>query len=237
MNIGPHIVLKFGDSGVFITDSVIFGAIVAIVLTILFAWMTRNMQRVPQGKQAVAEIIVEGIYTLVENTMGKKAVGYAPYIGTLFIWLLAGNMLGLIGIKPYTSDVNTTFAMALVTFILIQRQAIKSHGFVGKLKEMGQPYPFMFPLKIIEQVSFPVSLAFRIFGNILGGVIVMELLFEGLHAASEALSLPIPLLQTIIPLPANFFFDVFEPILQAFIFVMLTMVFISMEIATNDDEH
>lgn len=239
-NIGPRIIIKFGDSGVYITESVIWAAIVALVLIVLTFWLTKNMEKVPRGKQVVAETIVEFVYNLTGSIMGKSAEKYAPYIGTLFMFLLVGNSLGLFGFRPVTADVNTTFALAAITFILIQRQAIKSYGIRGKLKEMCEPYPFMFPLKIIEQVSFPISLGFRLFGNILGGAIVMALIFNALGAASEALNLPIPLLEAVIPLPFNLFFDVFEPILQAFIFTMLTMVFISMEIyiqeSTNKEE-
>ncbi|MGL4483806.1 MAG: F0F1 ATP synthase subunit A, partial [Anaerovoracaceae bacterium] len=136
-----------------------------------------------------------------------------------------------------TADVNTAFAMSGITFILIQRQAIKSYGVRGKLKEMCEPYFFMFPLKIIEQVSFPISLAFRNFGNILGGFIIMELLFEALAGLSHKLGLEIPVFVAVIPLPANLFFDLFEPILQSFIFIMLTMVFISMEMAVHGEKH
>ena len=236
MHIGPQIVIKF-DNGIFITNTVCFGIIVAVILIVLALWATRRMKKVPDGKQVIAEIVVEGVYNMVTATMGPKGINYAPYIGTLFFFVLFSNMLGLFGQRPVTADVNTTFALAAITFVLIQRQALKSYGLIGKMKEMAQPYPFMFPLKIIEQLSFPISLSFRLFGNILGGVIVIEMLLEGLATASEALHLPIPLLDAVIPMPANFFFDIFEPVLQAFIFTMLTMVFITMEIATRDEEH
>ncbi len=240
MDIGPKIVVMFGDSGIFITETVINAIGVAIVLIILAKWSTSRMEKIPKGKQFWAEMLVSGIYKLVEDTMGKKASGYAPYIGTLFLFLVLGSMLGMLHERPMTADVNMTFAVAIITFVLIQRQAIVSHGVKGKLKEMCDPYPFMFPLKIIEQISFPVSLAFRLFGNILAGFIVIELLFEGLHAGSDMLGLTIPIFQAVIPLPANLFFDVFEPVLQSFIFVMLTMVFISIEMAVapgHEDSH
>lgn len=229
MEIGPKIIFKF-DNGFFITETTVWSVIVAVFMIVMALWLTRRMEKVPKGKQVVAEFIVEFLYKLTTDTMGKQAKGFAPYIGTLFIFLLIGNSLGLFGFRPITADVNTTFALAAITFMLIQVTAIQNHGVRGKFKEMCQPYPFMFPLNIIEQLSFPISLGFRLFGNILGGVIVMTLLLNGLHAASEAIHLPIPLLQAVIPLPANFFFDVFEPVLQAFIFTMLSMVFISREI-------
>lgn len=236
-NLGPRIILGFGDGSIFVTETVFFAIITATVISILAFWMTHNMQRQPKGKQVIAEFIVQSIYKLVEDTMGKHNSNFAPYIGTLFIFLIFSNSLSIFGFRPVTADVNTAFALALNTAFLMQYNGIKSMGFIGKIKHMSSPYPFMFPLKLIEELSFPISLGFRLFGNILGGAIVMLLLFTGLETASEALHLPIPLLQAVIPLPANVFFDIFESILQAFIFTMLTMVFISMEIVVHGNKH
>ncbi len=239
MEIGPRIIVKFGDSGFYITETAIFAVAIAVILVVLAIWSTRKMEKIPRGKQFWAEFVVSSIYRLVEDSMGKGGRTYAPYIGSLFCFLLVGSMLGLFGLRPVTADVNTTAAVAFFTFILIQYTAIKHHGVKGKLKEMCDPYPFMFPLKIIEQVSFPVSLALRIFGNILAGYIVVHMLLNGLGSLSDSIGLPIPIFQTILPLPANLFFDVFEPMLQSFIFIMLTMVFISMEMVMSKahEEH
>ncbi|MBR0599187.1 F0F1 ATP synthase subunit A [Sinanaerobacter chloroacetimidivorans] len=236
-NLGARKIIGFGDGSVFITETVLYSLIVAVVLIIFAFVSTRKMERYPKGLQAVAELIVEFTYKLVGDTMGKQNLAFAPYIGTLFLFLLLGNSMGLWGFRPVTADVNTTFALALITFMLIQYNSIKSRTLKGHLKHMADPYPFMFPLKVIEEVSFPISLAFRLFGNILGGMIVMALIFTGLGSISHKLHLPIPFLEAVIPLPANIFFDIFEPILQAFIFTMLSMVFIGMAIATHEDHH
>lgn len=236
-NLGPRKIIGFGDGSVFITETVFFAIIVGIVLIIFALVSTRNMKRDPKGLQAVAELIVEFTYKMVGDTMGKHNLAFAPYIGTLFMFLLIGNALGLFGFRPITADVNTTFALSTITFMLIQYNSIKSRTLKGHLQHMADPYPFMFPLKLIEEISFPVSLAFRLFGNILGGMIVMALIFTGLSSICHKLHLPIPFLEAVIPLPANIFFDIFEPILQAFIFTMLSMVFIGKAIATHDDHH
>lgn len=228
-NLGPKIVFTAGKH-FYLTETFFLGVIVAVVLIIAAFILTRRMERIPRGRQIIAELIVEKLYNLVEDTMGKEGIKYAPYIGTIFGFLILGNGLGLFGLRPATADINMTFALSILTFLIIQRQGIKSYGVVGKLKEMCDPYPFMFPLKLIEQVSLPISLAFRLFGNIFGGAIVMALLINALGSASSMIGLPVPALQAVLPLPANLFFDVFEPLLQAFIFTMLTMVFIAMEI-------
>jgi len=240
--IGPKIFIKF-DNGLYITDTVVANVIVAIILILLALWLTSGMKQIPKGKQIVAEMIVKGIYDLVSGAMGKHCLHFAPYMGTLFIFLISGNLLGLFGFRPTTADVNMTFACAGVTFILIQYNGFKTMGFLGKLKHMCDPYPFMFPLKVIEEIALPLSMSFRLFGNILGGVIIMGLIKNGLYGMTEALvgfmpaigEFHLPFLQAVIPLPANFFFDVFEPVLQAFIFTMLTMVFVGMAVVTHAD--
>jgi F-type H+-transporting ATPase subunit a len=230
--------VKF-DNGIYITETVFWGAIVAVVLIVLALWCANNLQQAPKGKQVVAELVVTTIYNLVVSTMGKRCESFAPYMGSLFLFLILGNMLGLIGFRPTTADVNMTFALAGTTFILIQYNGFRTMGFVGKLKHMAEPLPFMVPLKIIEDISFPISLGFRLFGNILGGVIIMALVFNALEYVTELILGGVPLigqipwLQAVIPLPFNLFFDVFEPILQAFIFTMLTMVFVSMAVVSH----
>jgi len=202
---------------------------------IIFALIaTRNLKRYPKGAQAVAELIVEYVYRFVNNTMGKHNIGFAPYIGTLFFFLLLCNALGLIGQRAATADMNFTFAMGILVFFIIQYNSVKSKGFLGYLKEFAEPYPFMIPIKIIEELVFPVSLSFRIFGNILAGFIIVELFMHLMHTVSEKAHLPIPLLQAVTPLPINAFFDIFEPVLQAFVFSILTMSFIAKAIVVHN---
>ena len=237
-HIGPRIIMSFNDGKVIVTETVITAAILAVIIAVVCIWMASNLQRIPSKKQVVAELIVGLVYSLTKSTMGARNVNFAPYIGTIILFILFGNMLGLFGLRPTTADVNMTFALSTITFFLIEFNSFRSMGIKGKLAHMCQPYPFMFPLKIIESVSRPISLGFRLFGNILGGVIVMELIYLGLGGLSHMLSLKVPVFVIGFPFPANFFFDIFEPVVQAFIFTMLTMVFISIEmVAHADEEH
>ena len=236
-NIGPRIIMSFGDGSVYITETVFFAMIVAAVLIILALFSTRKMEKYPKGPQVIAEFLVEFAYKFVGETMGKHNQNFAPYIGTLFSFLALGSALGLFGFRPMTADVNAAFAMSSITFILIQYNSIRTRGIKGYLGHMADPYPFMFPIKLIEEISFPVSLGFRLFGNILGGAIVMALIMTALGGLSHMLHLPIPIFEAIIPLPFNLFFDVFEPLLQSFIFTMLTMVFISKAMAAPGEHH
>jgi F-type H+-transporting ATPase subunit a len=233
MELGPRIIIRFSN-GLFITETVCWAVIVAVCLIVFSFAATRKLQRNPKGLQAVSELVVEYVYRFVSNTMGKHNIGFAPYIGTLFFFLLFCNALGMLGWRAATADMNFTFAMGVLVFFIIQYNSIKSKGFKGYLTHFAEPYPFMVPIKILEEFTFPISLSFRIFGNILAGVIIMELFMHLMNFVSMGvLNLPIPLLQTVIPLPLNLFFDIFEPVLQAFVFSMLTMSFIAKAIVLH----
>jgi len=235
LELGPRIIIRFSN-GVFITETVCWAVIVAAAMVVFAVFATRKLERDPKGLQAVAELIVEYVYKFVGNTMGKHNLSFAPYIGTLFFFLLLCNALGLIGQRAATADMNFTFSMGILVFFLIQINSVRSRGVKGYLSHFAEPFPFMIPIKIIEEIVFPISLSFRIFGNILAGVIIIELYLHMMQSISDKLHLPIPLFQAVTPLPVNAFFDVFEPFLQAFVFSMLTMSFIARAIAVHQKD-
>ena len=241
MELGARIIIRFSN-GVYITETTCWAVIVAVAMIIFALVATRNLKQFPKGLQTASEIIVEYVYNFVGNTMGKHNIAFAPYIGTLFFFLILCNALGLLGQRAATADMNFTFAMGILVFFLIQYNAIRSSGFLGYLGhfwERDMPLAIrilMVPIKIIEEIIFPVSLSFRIFGNILAGVIIMELYMHLMQTISDKAHLPIPLFQAVTPLPVNAFFDMFEPFLQAFVFSMLTMSFIARAIVVHNHE-
>jgi F-type H+-transporting ATPase subunit a len=235
MELGPRIIIRFSN-GFYITETACWAIIIAAVMIVLALLTTRNLKKYPKGAQAVVELIVEYVYKFVTNTMGKHNIGFAPYIGTLFFFLLFCNAIGLLGQRAPTADMNFTFAMGVLVFFLIQINSVKSKGVKGYLTHFAEPFPFMIPIKIIEEIVFPVSLSFRIFGNILAGVIIVELYMHLMGVISENLHLPIPLFQAVTPLPVNAFFDIFEPFLQAFVFSMLTMSSIARAIVVHSKD-
>lgn len=234
LQVGARIIIQF-DNGVYITETACWAVIVAVAMIVVGLIGTRNMQRNPRGMQAVAELVVETVYNYVKNTMGAHCMAYAPYIGTLFLYLLACNAVGLIGQRAPTADMNFAFAMGVLVFLIIQGTSIRNKGILGYLKHFGEPFVFMAPIKIIEEITFPISLSFRLFGNILAGVIIVELFMHMLKTVSmSVLHMPAPFLQIGIPIPVNLFFDIFESFLQAFVFSMLTMSFISKAIVVHE---
>ncbi len=231
-HLGPKLVLHL-PGGILLTEGVVYTWIIMLIFTLFFYFATRNLNRIPKGIQTVMEILVGGIYRFVEKVMGKELIGFAPYMGTLFLLLVGQNYAGLFGIRPVTADLNTTLALSTITFFLIHFFSIRTKGIVGYIQHLSSPSVLMLPINIITELAFPVSLAFRLFGNITGGLIIVEFLYKALGVFSQKLKLPVPLLEALIPLPVNLFFDVFEGILQAFIFTILTMTFVSMACAKH----
>ena len=224
---GPRIIFELG--GIPITETVTNTWMIMAVL-IVFAYVaTRKFEKIPTGLQNVIELIVELINSLTAQTMGAdKKKTFAPYMGTLMIFLVFANLAGLLGIRPPTADVNTTVGLALITFFMIHFFGMKRKG-VGKyLKGFLDPFPVMLPLNLIGELATPISLSFRLFGNIVGGLIIMDLLYGALGSLSVKLGIGIPIFMVPLPAPLHLYFDVFAGVLQSFIFTMLTMVFVSL---------
>ncbi len=223
---GPKIVGEI--AGIYISETVVVTWIIMAVFTILAIAVTRNFDKIPTGVQNVVEMLVDAMNKFTAQTMGEDKKGFAPYMGTLFLFLLVANLIGLLGLRPPTADVNTTFALSVLTFVMTIGFGIKSKGIVKYIKSFFEPLPFLVPLNILGELANPISLSFRLFGNIVGGVIIMSLVYGGLATLSGALGLEsIPIFQAVIPVALHAYFDVFAGILQSFIFVMLSMVFIS----------
>lgn len=164
--------------------------------------------------------------------MGKRFMNFAPYIATVFAYSIFGSLIGMLGFRPMTADFNTTFCWGIMTFLIVETIKIRSHGVRGYLKGFLDPIPVMLPLNLLSEVSLPVSLGFRHFGNIGGGMIITTLLYFALTAASNAIGAPIPFLTVGIPAVLSVYFDLFSGFMQAFIFISLTMAY--MDSAASD---
>lgn len=212
---------------------------VMIVLTALCAWMTHDMKvRDISKKQAVAEMLYGLVTDLVKNNMGERFMKYVPLVTALFGLSVASSLSSLLGFWAPTADVNTELAWALVVFVLITYHKIRAHGMKGYLKSYLDPIFVMAPFNVLGEVFTPVSMAFRHFGNIVSGYVISALIYAALIAANHALFgiLPgavggllaeIPILGVGIPALFSLYFDWFGSFIQAFIFCMLTMIFIS----------
>lgn len=209
-----------------ITETMVNAWIVMLIILALCLFFTHNLQKIPKGKQALIEKAITMVDNLVEQNMGKGCQAYTPYIVTLMLFSVLGSLVSLIGLRSVTADLNTTLGWAIITFFMILYANIKSKGLIGYLKGFLQPIWVMLPLNILSEIATPVSMSFRHFGNIAGGMVISTLLLGALGALSAAVHLPIPLLQIGIPGVLSLYFDLFGGCIQAFIFSMLTMVYV-----------
>lgn len=217
-----EILITFAGKEILIPDTIVNMWFVAIVL-VIFAFIVNSKikkakaDKVPSNFLNVVEILVEAVDNLVSSTMGKQNVKrFGPYILTLAMFLAVANLLGLIGLTPPTSDYSVTLSLALVTFVLTQFWTFKNGGGLGGyIKSFGEPVPLLAPLNVIGELANPISLSFRLFGNIMSGGIILGLLYQALGYFAPVIALPL-----------HAYFDIFSGLLQTFIFIMLTMIFI-----------
>ena len=189
--------------GIPIPESVFVTWIIIAVLAVLCFVFTRNLQVVPNTKrQIIVETAVEGMNRFFYGILGEKGKPFIPLLEAMAIYIGFSNMIGLVGITPPTKDLNVTAGLAIISIIMIEYAGVKVKGAKGFVKSFAEPMPLIAPL----------SLCMRLFGNMLGGFVVMELI-----------KLIVPV---IVPIPFSFYFDVFDGLIQAYVFVFLTSLFI-----------
>ncbi|MBU3136563.1 F0F1 ATP synthase subunit A [Clostridium gasigenes] len=213
----PIVSFTLGGFEIDITPEMVVQWGIIIFIALLCWWATRNLSIKPGKKQTVVETIYKSLNGLIINNVGEKYLDILPFIGTTAIFIFMMNMVGLIGISPPTKSFSVTVSLGLISFFVVQYYAIKSHGVGSYLKGYAQPVWIMLPINLLERVMFPVSLALRLFGNILAATILLELVYEALgHIAWIA--------QIGLPIPLHGYFDIFDGVIQVVIFVMLTMI-------------
>lgn len=200
--------------GIPVPQSTVITWVIIAILTVLAIWLTHGLNRKPGRRQIVAEIFVGFINGFCKNTLGEKYWRtFAPYLGTIGLYLGLANISGLFGVTPPTKDLNVTAGLAIMSAILIYGAQFRYHGLGGGLKKFGQPVAIVAPLNVMEIGIRPLSLCMRLFGNIFAGFVIMELLKM--------------LMPVILPIPFSLYFDVFDGMLQAIVFVFLTTLFLS----------
>lgn len=193
---------------------VVFLAILALIL--LFRHEVMKDYDEPNVIQNIAEMLVETLDGMVEGSMGERAPKYRNYVEMLMIFLVISNTSGLFGLRPPTADFATTFALALITFVMIEYAWIRYNG-LSFFKDLLQPFPIFLPVNIISEFATPVSMSLRLFGNVLSGTIMLGLWYALL-----------PWFVKIgIPTFLHAYFDLFSGLIQTYVFAMLTMTFIT----------
>lgn len=230
MEVYPSLPLKFWGLA-FQYSTIFMTLIVMLALTAAFYLGSRNLKLVPGRAQALLEIIVETFRSLCEQTMGARGRKYVPFIGTMFLFLWSCNMIGLIpfpglrvagfripAFEEPTRNIATPAAMGVLMFVVAHGSGIRVKGLGGYLKSYFQPIFIMAPLNLVGKLAALVSISVRLFGNIFGGAVIL-LLISGFAA------------YILVPVGLKFFFGVFVGSVQAFVFTMLTLTYIAVEVA------
>ena len=218
----------------YITESQVNSWAVMIALTGLCLYLTHGMKLVPGSKrQIVAEWIVEKVNALVADNMGKRFMGFAPFVCAILGLSAFSSLSSLLGLFPPTSDMNVVAGWAILVFVLITHYKLKG-GVWPYVKGFFEPVPVFMPFNVIGEFATPVSMSFRHYGNVLSGVVIATLVHYALGSLSHMILgwLPgflgnIPLLRIGVPAVLSVYFDIFSGCMQAFIFAMLTMLYIA----------
>ena len=183
--------------------------------------LTRNL-RVEHitKRQAVLETVVTTINDFFVGLLGENGKRYVPYLVSVALYIGCSNLIGVFGIKPPTKDLNVTAALALMSIVLIEYAGIHARGGLGFLKSLTAPTPIMTPMNILEIAIRPTSLCMRLFGNVLGAFVIMELI-----------KLVVPVF---VPAIFSLYFDLFDGLIQTYVFVFLTSLF--MKESLGDEE-
>ncbi len=215
-----QLIIPIGSYRITLNLEVIVMTWIVITILLLFGYITsRNPGRIPRPFQIIGELFVAQFYGLTEDALDKKmAATYGPLICALFLFMLLSNWLGIIPhLEEPTKDLNTPLSLGIMGFLIAHYAGIKSKGFKAYAREYFQPMFFMMPLNVIGELAKIVSISFRLFGNVMGGSIIILVVSH----LTYSIVLP-PLL--------NAFFGLFVGTIQAFVFTMLTVVYISVQV-------
>ena len=218
-----------------ITQTTITLFVTTIILITLAYFLTRRITKRPGKIQVLLEKVITMLYNMVEDTMGKHNLKFAPYIGTIFVSSIFGSIIGMTQIlRSSTADLSVTMAWALVTTGMVWYNNIKHQGLGAWLKGFTEPIFVMTPMNVVSEIASPLSLAFRHFGNVAGGGVLTTLIYAALALLSNAVLgwIPgvigdIPFFQAGLPALLSVYFDLFSGFVQALVFSLLTMVYVA----------
>jgi F-type H+-transporting ATPase subunit a len=227
--------IRLGGLEIPITETVLISWIVMAVLVAASLLVTRSLKRIPAGFQSLLEAGIEFLESFSKRYFGRRSGLYGPYIGTIFLFLLVANIIPvltpiafrfggrtfepLFEIKPPTRDINLTAAMAVMSILVVFFGGLGARGIKGWLKNLLHPVPIMLPFNILDYAIRPASLCLRLFGNILGGFIIMQLITA--------------VVPVFIPPFFSLYFDFFDGLIQALVFSFLTTLFLSEAVETD----
>ncbi len=212
---GPQELYYFmGNESLPITDTLIVSWILLILLVLVSRWITSNMSLKPGKAQNIAELIVSTIEDQIEDMLPGEGRNLLPFIATIFVYIGFSNLVVLLpGVPSPSTDLNLTLGLAAVVFMVSHYYGMKEKGILGYAKGFAEPVIFMLPINVVSELAKPISHSFRLFGNMVGASIILGLIY---------MAAP-----WMIPVPLHAWFDLFVGVIQAFIYGMIAIVYIS----------
>ena len=196
-----------------VLESVVVTWIIMAVLIILSKVLVRNLKiDHVDKKQLLLESAISWIYNFFYDILGEHGKRYIPYMITVIVYIGFANVIGLFGMKPPTKDMNVTIALSVMSIVMVEYAGIHKKGVKGWIKGFAEPVAIVAPINVLELFIRPLSLCMRLFGNVLGAFVVMELI---------KLCIPV-----FVPAVFSCYFDIFDGLIQAYVFVFLTSLFI-----------
>ena len=203
--------------GIPVGESTVVTWIIMAALTIISILLVRNLKVENPGKKQLAlEAGIGFLQDFFTDILGERGKRYVPYLITVAIYIGVANLIGLLGFKPPTKDLNVTAGLAIMSICLIEYSGFRQKGLNGFVHSFAEPMAIVTPINIMEIAIRPVSLCMRLFGNVIGAFVVMELI---------KMIIPVA-----IPVPLSLYFDIFDGLIQAYVFVFLTSLFIKEQI-------
>lgn len=229
-----YVRIPFVIQDIVITEAQINSWLILITIFGVCLYMTHGLKENPTLKrQHFAEMMVEKAEALISDNMGDYYMVFTPFIMAIMAISAFSSLMSLFGLFPPTSDMNVVAGWSILVFGIITYYKLKC-GPLNYMKEFTKPVAVLTPINVIGEFATPISMAFRHYGNVLSGVVVSVLVGAALQGLSKMLLGwagsfigSIPLLQVGIPAILSVYFDVFSGLLQAFIFAMLTMLYVS----------
>lgn len=198
--------------GISISESVLVTWIIMAALMILTLILTHRLTvRNPGKTQILLESGVTALNQFVQEQIGPHWRPFAPYLGAVALYIGLANIIGIFGLTPPTKNVNVTAALALMSMALIYGAQFRYNGFLRGMKRFAQPMALLTPINLMEVVVRPLALCMRLFGNVLGAFIIMEMLKY--------------LVPMVLPAAFSLYFDLFDGLIQTIVFVFLTTLF------------
>ena len=200
-------------------------AIILIFCLIFRFILIKRFKEVPGPMQNVIELCVESIKSYTSGNLGSKAGGMAAFSFTIVVAIVCSSLLELFGMRSPATDLNFPIAMALMSFALIVGYGIRYRGPVGYIKSFGQPTVIIWPIRFLSELIIPVSLSFRLFGNMFAAFVVMELIYMAMRGFA-----------ILVPAVFSIYFVLFDAAIQAYIFITLTQIFVHEAIEKTEYE-